>query len=78
MEKNDKMEKRIELLYSYLINRRSYLSDDVHTLQQNLRYRDFSSVDCLELIIALERLHLFEEVSHDIFHLLSIRRGQPP
>lgn len=72
--------KKIDLIYEYLINRREHLHGELRQLQENVRYRDVSSVDCLELIIARERLAMFTEISHDIFHLLNIRsnKNKPP
>ena len=40
--------------------------------KQNVRYRNIDAVDCIELIIAIERLNGFEEyckIMHTIFNV---------
>lgn len=68
----------MDLLSDYIYNRRVYLERDIQQLQENLRYRSISSVDCLELIIAQERLAMFVEVTRDVTELLKIKNGIPP
>ncbi|MGN0551572.1 MAG: hypothetical protein ACI4I4_07000 [Acutalibacteraceae bacterium] len=70
--------KKADLLAEYIFNRRIYLEHDIQQLQENLRYRSISSVDCLELIIARERLAMFIEVTKDISALLKLKNGIPP
>ncbi len=71
------MMKRIDLVYEYIFNRRIYLEHELQQLQENIRYRPVGSVDCLELIIACERLNMFIEVTRDIVQLLKLDRGTP-
>ena len=68
----------MDLLSDYIYNRRVYLERDIQQLQDNLRYRSISSVDCLELIIAQERLAMFVEVTRDVTELLKLKNGIPP
>lgn len=70
--------KKADLLAEYIFNRRIHLEHDIQQLQENLRYRPVSSVDCLELIIARERLSMFIEVTSDITALLKLKNGIPP
>ena len=70
--------RKMDLLSDYIYNRRVYLERDIQQLQVNLRYRSISSVDCLELIIAQERLAMFVEVTRDVTELLKIKNGIPP
>ena len=70
--------KKADLLAEYIFNRRLYLEHDIQQLQENVRYRPVSSVDCLELIIARERLAMFIEVTQDISALLKLKSGIPP
>lgn len=65
--------RKYELLASYVYNQREYLEQDIKQLQENLRYRNISQVDCLELIIAEERLKMFLEVTRDIRSILGLR-----
>lgn len=69
--------RKMDLLSDYIYNRRVYLERDIQQLQENLRYRSISSVDCLELIIAQERLAMFVEVTRDVTELLKIKNGIP-
>lgn len=64
--------KEKELFLQFEYNHRDYLKNNVRQLQQNLRYRDIDSVDCIELIIAIEKLNGFEEyckIMHTIFSI---------
>ena len=70
--------KKADLLAEYIFNRRIYLEHEIQQLQENIRYRSVSSVDCLELIIARERLAMFIEVTRDITALLKLKSGMPP
>ena len=70
--------RKMDLLSNYIYNRRVNLERDIQQLQENLRYRSISSVDCLELIIAQERLAMFVEVTRDVTELLKIKNGIPP
>lgn len=70
--------KKAELLAEYIFNRRIFLEHEIVQLQENVRYRPVSSVDCLELIIARERLAMFIEVTQDISALLKLKNGIPP
>ncbi len=72
------MSKRTDILQSYIFNRRLYLEHEISQLQENLRYRHVDSVDCLELIIARERLQMFIEVTKDITEILKLKTGIPP
>lgn len=69
--------RKMDLLSDYIYNRRVYLEQDIQQLQENLRYRSISSVDCLELIIAQERLAMFVEVTRDVTELLKLKNGIP-
>ena len=68
----------LDLLCEYLYNRRCYMENDLNNLQVKLRYRSIDSVDCLEYIIALERLQLLREITRDIYHILGLHRHKPP
>lgn len=60
----------INALYEYLLNRFTYLEQDVQQLQQNIRYRRIDAIDCLELCLALERLQAFNQFSAEVRALL--------
>ena len=65
--------KQRELLLSYFYNNRQFLHNDVRQLQQNVRYRDINTVDCLELIIALEKYNAFCEFCDTVTTILSLQ-----
>jgi len=62
-----------ELLYSYLYNRQSFLESELVSFQQKIRLRKVDTVDCLELIILIERSLAFREFSCDVKNLLKVR-----
>lgn len=55
-------QKEKDLFYEYKYNKSEYLKQDIRQLQQQLRYRDIDVVDCIEMILALERLNSFNQV----------------
>ena len=65
--------KKYDLLLEYFMRERDRLSAEIVQLQENIRYRRISSVDCLELIIAQERLSAFLDFSDNVKALLRIR-----
>ena len=67
-------EKEKVLLLSYQYNDRTYLEREVVQLRSNLRYRDVDSVDCMELMLAIERLNMFNKVFRDVYAILKIRK----
>lgn len=63
-----------ELWLCYVINKRQHLENEVKQLQANVRYREIDAVDCMELMLAKEKLHNFNEfvsVTTEIFKILS-------
>ncbi len=64
--------KKIEILLAYIINNRFKLECDYQQLQSNIRYRNIDAVDCLELIIAQERLRSFNEFSAQSMEILNL------
>lgn len=68
--------KEKELFLQFEYNHREYLRNNVRQLQQNLRYRDIDSVDCIELIIAIEKLNGFEEYCKIIHTIFSIGKSE--
>lgn len=64
--------KEKEMFLEFEYNHRQFLQDTVRQLQQNVRYRNIDSVDCIELIIAIERLNAFNEyckIMHTVFNI---------
>lgn len=67
-------------LMEYILFEMTRLEQDVQHLRQNLRYRDVDVVDCMELMLALERLVVFKRFSGNVIQLLKLRRnsvGEP-
>ena len=67
--------KEKELFLQFEYNHREFLRNNVRQLQQNVRYRDIDSVDCIELIIAIEKLNGFEEYCKIMHTIFSIGKG---
>ncbi len=67
-------QKQRELWMCYVCNYRQRLESDIKQLQTNLRYRNIDAVDCMELMLAVERLNCFNEYARhttEIFKILS-------
>lgn len=62
----------LSLLYSYILNNRIRLKNEVRTLQTQLRYREIDVVDCIELAVAIERYNTFKETTNQIKSLLKL------
>lgn len=71
MEGSETMTRK-ELLYQMFLTQYHILSSTIDGLQQELRYRRVSDVDCLELIIANERLEMLREMSNWVFSIMRI------
>lgn len=67
-------QKEIENLMEYIIFEMTRLEQDVQKLQQTLRYKRVDVVDCMELMLALERLVSFKNFSSNVIHLLKLRQ----
>lgn len=57
--------KKIDALHAYFFNQSCYLKQDIDQLQENIRYRNVSDVDCLELIIAKARYDMLMQIYAD-------------
>lgn len=66
----------VAMIYSYFINLRSRLENEVSQLQSNLRYRRVDTVDCIELSTAIERLNMFREISNSIVLILQLDKDR--
>ncbi len=66
--------KQRALLYAYFYNRRETIERDIEQLQTNIRFRRVDQLDCLELIIAKEKLNTFNEVYKDIDFILKLNK----
>ncbi|MBQ7784187.1 MAG: hypothetical protein IJ368_09475 [Oscillospiraceae bacterium] len=53
--------KQRDIYAMYVYNQRTRLEQEIENLQQKIRWRHVSQVDCLELIIAQERYNSFCE-----------------
>ncbi len=65
-------QKELNLLYSYILNNKIRLENEINTRQDNLRCREVGVVDCIELALAKERLNQFNQTINDIRILLNI------
>lgn len=67
--------KEKEMFLAFEYNHREYLEQNVKQIQQNLRYRKIDTVDCIELICAIERLNAFNEYCKIMHTVFSIGKG---
>lgn len=65
-------ERETMLIQSYFYNNLTALEDTVKTLQTNIRFREISVTDCVELICAIQRLETFKEVYRNVSALLNL------
>lgn len=68
---------KYDLLLAYLYNQSILLKQDLDQLQENIRYRNISDVDCFELILAISRYTAFMDFSRDVKHILGINHKSP-
>lgn len=62
----------IELLLAYIVNEESRLENEVHELQNRIRYRKVSINDCFELACQLQRLDDFRDFALIVIRLLNL------
>lgn len=67
-------EKERLILMQYILNQRTCLERELKQYVQNVRYREFDVVDCLELILLKERLSMFNQVTKDVFMILNLKK----
>lgn len=65
-------QKQKDIYGAYIYNQRLRMEEDIKTMQQNLRWRKISALDCLELIIAVERYNAFCEFIADVNSILKV------
>jgi SOS response regulatory protein OraA/RecX len=62
------------ILMQYILNQRTCLERELKQYVQNVRYREFDVVDCLELILLKEKLAMFNQVIKDVFMILNLKK----
>ena len=62
----------LTLLYSYIYNNRVRMEQEVRELQNNIRFRNISVADCVEMICAIQQLDTFKETTEHIRLLLNL------
>lgn len=65
-------QKEITLLISYILNNRTRLESELDKRQSNIRMREFTLTDCVECAYSSVYLEVFNQVTTDILHLLSL------
>lgn len=66
-------QKEIELLYAYFVNNLTHLEGDLITYRNNIRYREIDPVDCLEMMLAIERKNMFVMTMNHVFEILNLK-----
>lgn len=69
-------QKQRDIFACYVLNQRDTLEKDIEQLQSNLRFRKISQIDCLELVIAQERLNTFNDVVRDVNSILKVTKHE--
>lgn len=67
-------ERECILLMQYILNQRTCLERELKQYVQNIRYREFDVVDCLELMLLKEKLAMFNQVTKDVFMILNLKK----
>lgn len=68
--------KKYDVLLEYFHLEFVRLENEVKQLQENIKWRRISTIDCLELIIAQERLAAFLEFRQHVKAILKLQRGE--
>ncbi len=63
---------RKEIILQMFLTQYNILSEEIDELQRNMRYRRITTTDCLELIIAQERLQMLKDMQKWIFSIMQI------
>lgn len=64
-------QKETLILMSYIYNNRVRMEEEVRQLQNNIRFRNISVADCMEMICAIQQLETFRETTEHIRFLLT-------
>ncbi len=64
--------KQKEIFMEYLNNTHDNLQEEIRVLQQRVRYRECDVMDCVELLLAIERLNVFDEFSRNAKAILQL------
>lgn len=65
--------KKVDMLHAYFYHQSAFLKADIDQLQENIRYRNISDVDCLELIIAKARYDMLMQVYTDVASIFDFK-----
>lgn len=61
-----------DALGAYFLRKHQELENDLTSARDVVRWRQADEVDCIELIIARQRLRMFGEVMRDVLTILKI------
>lgn len=67
-----------EAIGAYFLRKHQELEDDLTSARDVVRWRNADEVDCIELIIARQRLRMFGEIMRDVLTLLKMYDKIPP
>ncbi len=65
---------KYDLLAEYFYSEYNRLEADIKQLQENIKWRRVSTIDCLELIIAMERFSAFCDFKSNVNAILRIKQ----
>jgi hypothetical protein len=66
----------IDLLNAYFYNNYVRLESNIHTLKNNIRFRNIDQTDCIELMLAIQEFDTFKEIMKHIKLLLKLNKNE--
>lgn len=64
-----------DVLSAYIYNNYVRLENNIHTLRNNIRFRNIDVTDCVELQLAIQEFETFKEVTKHIRILLKLNES---
>ncbi len=61
-----------EVILAYIESQRIRFTNEIHDLQQRIRYREIDVVDLTEYMLLIERANSFEEFATNVISILHL------
>ena len=66
----------IDILNAYFYNNYVRLENNIHTLKNNIRFRNIDQTDCIELMLAIQEFDTFKEIMSHVKLLLKLNHNE--
>lgn len=66
----------IDILNAYFYNNYVRLESNIHTLKNNIRFRNIDQTDCIELMLSIQEFDTFKEIMKHIKLLLKLNKNE--